>query len=155
DGRLSTLFELFERSVRRWPDAVAVDVPPAVGRPQRQLISYAALDRQSALLARAVLPSVGGGGVVAIFLPRTTERLYAAQLAVLRTASAYICLDPALPDAQLAYILRDSTAGVVLTDAEGAERVRRSGYPGPVIQVDRPFGVSTAPRSAPPSPAPP
>jgi non-ribosomal peptide synthetase-like protein len=150
-GSPAVLHEFFERSVRRFPDAVAVDVPPADGR-SRRTISYAELQREAEQLARAVHMAVGRGGVVAVLLRRTTERLYAAQLAVLRSASGYVCVDPAFPDDQMAHILADSSAGALLTDAEGAERASRIGYPGPIIRVDRPLDSSVAELPAPPNP---
>ncbi|GDY28993.1 non-ribosomal peptide synthetase [Gandjariella thermophila] len=148
----AVLYEFFERTVRSSPDAVAVDVPPGPGRPQRRTISYAELKQAAERLARAVHLAVGRGGVAAVLLRRTSERLYAAQLAVLRSACAYVCVDPAFPDDQVAHILSDSSAGALLTDAEGAERASKVGYAGPIIRVDRPLDSSAADLPAPPNP---
>jgi non-ribosomal peptide synthetase-like protein len=148
----SGLCEFFENSARRWPEAIAVDVPPATGRPQRTTLTYAELKQESDLLAGMLHRVAGQGGVTAIMLNRTTERLYVAQLAVLRSASAYVCVDPSFPDDQLSHILSDSSAGVLLTDTAGAERAERIGYRGPVISVDRPLDPTPAPLPAPPAP---
>ncbi|AHH99336.1 non-ribosomal peptide synthetase [Kutzneria albida] len=148
----AVLSEFFEDSARRWPGALAVDVPPASDRPQRQTLTYAELKRDSDLLAGMVRAASGQGRVTAILLGRTTPRLYAAQLAVLRAGSAYVCVDPSFPDDQFAHILRDSAAGALITDEVGAQRAARVGYGGPVIRADLPLLPVAAP--LPPHPEP-
>ena len=145
----SVLYEFFRRSAARWPDAVAVDVPPGVGRPGRTTVSYRELQRRSDQLSVAVRHFTGGEGTAAILLSRTTEQLYAAQLAVLQSGRAYVCLDPAFPDEQVEHIIADSGARVMLTDAAGHERLSRMGYPDTIIRVDRPLEWFAAPASAP------
>lgn len=139
----SVLYEFFQQSAQRWPNAIAVDVPPSLESPHRRRISYTELERKSNILAQAVYLKTGCNLIVAIFLPRTTEWLYVAQLAVLRSASAYVCIDPIFPDEQINHILRDSSATVLLTDTEGAERARQIGCQIPILQVDRTFENST------------
>ena len=82
---------------------------------------------------------VGHGHVISIMLPRTSVALYVSQLAVLRSRSAHVCLDPAFPDDQVQFILADSGAQVLVTNAEGAERARRIGFRGAVIRTDGPI----------------
>jgi non-ribosomal peptide synthetase-like protein len=146
------LHEFFAQAVVRWPDAVAVDVPPAASRPHRETLTYAELRHESELLAGVVNLAVGRGAVAAILLGRTTPRLYVAQLAVLRSAAAYVCVDPAFPDDQVTHILSDSKARALLTDAPGAERAARIGYPGPIIRVDLPLTTPALPLPKPPGP---
>jgi non-ribosomal peptide synthetase-like protein len=150
-GRPPALHEYFDRAAATWPEAVAIDVPPGPGRP-RTTTTYLALRRESERLARAVLAVATPGQIIAIMLARTTEQIYAAQLGVLRAAAAYVCIDPSFPDEQVTHILRDAGAAALLTDAEGAERAARVGYPGPVVRVDRPVAVSTAYLPAAPGP---
>jgi non-ribosomal peptide synthetase-like protein len=140
----SVLYEFFQQSAQRWPNAIAVDVPPSLEKPHRRRISYAELERKSNMLAQAVYLETGCNLIVAIFLPRTTEWLYVAQLAILRSASAYVCIDPTFPDEQINYILHDSSATILLTDTEGAERARQIDCQIPILQVDQPFETSTA-----------
>ena len=146
------LHEFFAQAAVRWPDAVAVDVPPAASRPHRETLTYAELKHESELLAGVVNLAVGRGAVAAIMLGRTTPRLYVAQLAVLRAAAAYVCVDPAFPDDQVTHILSDSKARALLTDAPGAERAAQIGYPGPIIRVDLPLTTPALPLPKPPSP---
>lgn len=145
DGR--ALPELFEESARRWPDACALDLPAAEGRPRRR-VTYGELRTQSELVAGAVAGS-GFTGVVAILLPRTTEWLHAAQLGVLRSGSAHVCLDPGFPDGQLRQILADSAVPLVITDAAGEERLRALGYQGRILRQDRPLPGPDFPPAAP------
>jgi non-ribosomal peptide synthetase-like protein len=142
----------FERAARRWPDAIAVDVPPAPGRPGRRLVTYAELRDRSELVATAVYRTMGGDGTAAILMPRTAVQLFAAQIGVLRAGSAYVCVDPTFPDEQVRHVLQDADAQVLLTDAEGAQRADRVGYRGPILRLDRPVG--TVPDAAFPPPAP-
>jgi non-ribosomal peptide synthetase-like protein len=148
----TVLHEFFAQAAVRWPDAVAVDVPPATTRPARDTLTYAELKHESELLAGVVHLAVGRGAVAAIMLGRTTPRLYVAQLAVLRSAAAYVCIDPAFPDDQVTHILSDSRARALLTDAAGAERASQIGYPGPIIRVDLPLTTPALPLPEPPSP---
>jgi non-ribosomal peptide synthetase-like protein len=138
-GEQAVLCGFFQRSVRRWPDAVAVEVPAAAGRPRRTM-SYVELDRRSDRIAGVVQSALGRRTVAAILVARTTEQLYAAQLGVLKSGSAYVCIDPAFPDQQLRHILADSAAGVLLTDADadGARRAARIGYAGTIIRLEQP-----------------
>ncbi|WP_158102997.1 AMP-binding protein, partial [Lentzea kentuckyensis] len=133
-----SLVDFFDHAAHQWPDAIAVDVPPASGRPHRSQITYAELLRKSSALAGAFHAITGRGRVISIMLPRTSVALYATQLAVLRAKSAHVCLDPAFPDDQVRYILEDSGAQVLVTNAEGAERAARIGYRGAVIRTDSP-----------------
>ncbi len=136
-----SLYDFFEQAAQRWPDAVAVDIPPAGGRPQRSRITYRDLLRKSHAAAGIFERLVGRGRIIALLLPRTSDALYATQLAVLKAGSAHVCMDPSFPDDQVKHILKDAGARVLVTDAAGAERARRIGYPGAVVQVDAPIAA--------------
>lgn len=130
------LHEFFEQAAIRWPDHVAVDVPPGLGRPERRTVTYAQLDQQADALATTLRQRTSGECVIAIQLPRTSEHLYVAQLAVLKAGAAYACIDPSFPDAQFDEILRDSNAIALLTDRAGADRAAVCGLdPGLTIDV--------------------
>ncbi len=119
------LHEFFEQAAMRHPDRIAIDTPPGTTRLERRTITYAALDRQSNALAGFLRDFIKEECVVAILLPRDSEHLYLAQLAVLKAGAAYTCIDPAFPDEQVNNILTDAQAVAVLGDAEGAARARR------------------------------
>ncbi|TCO47279.1 non-ribosomal peptide synthetase [Actinocrispum wychmicini] len=144
----AALPEFFDRSARLWPDAVAIDVPPAEGRPERTAVTYKDLQRRADTAARVFRQALPHGGIVAILLPRTTVHLYATQLAVLKAGCAYLCIEPSFPDDQVGYILRDSAAAVLVTDESGHERATRAGYQGAVVRVDCPTDTSGWPLDA-------
>jgi amino acid adenylation domain-containing protein len=125
---ISLLQHFFESAATRWPEQIAVDVPPGVGRPERRLVTYRELEHQSNALAYLLRTFVTGECVVAILLPRSSERLYSSQLAVLKAGAAYTCIDPVFPDEQLRDILEDSEAVALLTDNDGLARAERSGF---------------------------
>src|SRR5215831_6309881 len=101
------LHEFFEDSARRWPERTAVDVPPGIGRPNRHLVSYLELKRQSDAVSQSLRSLVTGECVVAVVLPRSGANLYCSQLGILKAGAAYTCIDPAFPDDQLHEILKD------------------------------------------------
>ncbi|MBP2328386.1 non-ribosomal peptide synthetase-like protein [Kibdelosporangium banguiense] len=134
-----SLYSFFERAAQRWPEAIAVDIPPATGRPERSRTTYRDLLRKTGVAAGIFERILGRGRVISILLPRTSDSLYAAQLAVLKSGSAHVCVDPSFPDDQLTHILSDSGARVLVTDALGAKRATRIGYQGTIVRVDGPL----------------
>ncbi len=138
-GRPTDLCGFFDRAVRRWPGATAIDVPPGPGRPVRRRLSYADLAERSDDVAACVSMAAGRRGVAAVLLPRTSEQVYVAQLGILKAGSAYVCLDPAFPDEQLRHVLTDADARLLVTDAAGAERAARVGWRGAVLRLDQPL----------------
>jgi non-ribosomal peptide synthetase-like protein len=125
DFEPALLHEFFEQAAARWPDHIAIDTPPSSTRSARRTITYSELDRQATDLARFLCQFVKEECVIAILLPRSSEHLYLAQLAVLKAGAAYTCIDPAFPDEQVDNILSDSQAVAVLGDAAGVARTRR------------------------------
>src|SRR5436190_2708836 len=98
----AVLHDIFADAVARWPDRVAIDVPPSPRRPGRRSVSYRELDQQSNALAHALGSWVAEPDcIVVVLLPRASEHLYVAQLAALKTGAAFTCIDPAFPDGQL------------------------------------------------------
>ena len=105
---LSTFSERFARQVERTPDAVAV----SVGRVR---LSYRGLaSRASAIAGRLCREDVRRDEVVVLFAERGIDFL-AAMIAVQRAGGAFLPLDPTMPAARLAQIIRHSGARIVLT----------------------------------------
>ncbi|MFC6081925.1 amino acid adenylation domain-containing protein [Sphaerisporangium aureirubrum] len=110
-------------------------------------VSYAELGTRTARLAAALRRAgVTPGDVVGVCLGRSADAL-AALLAVWRAGGAYLPLDPEYPDERLAWLIADSGARLVVTDAglasrlpegtalvttEAAGSTGRAGEPGPV-----------------------
>jgi non-ribosomal peptide synthetase-like protein len=121
------LHQFFVRAARRWPDNIAIDVPPSAARPVRRTITYAELDRQTNALANYLRELVAEECLIAVFLPRTSEHVYLAQLAILKAGAAYLCIDPTFPDLQVRGILDDTRPVAILTHAAGLVRLRQLG----------------------------
>lgn len=122
------LHTLFERQATETPGALAVVS-------EEQTLTYAALNRSAAHLAR-LLQDVGVGPevLVALCLERSCE-MVSALLAVLKAGGAYVPLDPATPPERLAFMLRDCAAPVVITRSQVKERLPVD-YNGRVIVLE-------------------
>lgn len=126
DPFCALLHGFIERAARRWPSAIAVDVPPGAGRSERIQITYAELSRRSGQVAALLQPCVTGESQVAILLPRDSEAIYVAQIAVLKSGAAHVCIDPSFPDDRVRALLEDSEAVALVTDANGAARMAQA-----------------------------
>ncbi|WP_437931241.1 amino acid adenylation domain-containing protein [Sorangium sp. So ce291] len=108
--RGARLHELFEAQAGRTPRAIAL-----VCKGER--VSYAELSDRSERIARYLRGrGVGPDVLVGVYLERSAD-LVAALLGVLKAGGAYVPLDPAYPGERLAFMLEDSRAAVVLTQA--------------------------------------
>lgn len=108
DGPGSTVPDL----VADWPDRQRAAVVAANGS-----LSYAELcERADTLAASLRRQGVAAGSLVALSLPRSAEFVVAC-LAVWRAGAAYLALDPAQPAKRLRNLVRDSRAGVVVTES--------------------------------------
>ncbi len=137
------LHDFFERAARRHPDAVALDIPPGYGRADRRRVTYAELRKSAAKVAALARPVVAGESVVAIYLPRHSPLLFAAQLGVLKAGAAFTCIDPAFPEARVREILDDSRAAVLLTDGTGiAALAGLNSWTGRVLDLEKSLGAS-------------
>ena len=117
------LHDYIENMARRFPNRVAVEVPPGMNRPQRRSLSYAQLEQRSDSLAYQIQKYVVRECVVAVLLPRGAIDLYSAQLGILKSGAAYVCIDPAFPDEHVTYILEDCRAVALITDDSGLARM--------------------------------
>ncbi len=125
---MNTFVDLFIAQASRTPDRPAVmDLSGA--------LTYARLNRRSALLARKLLDACRAGGCdaealrkegrdgarIAVLLPRTRDYVV-AMIAVLRAGCAMIPIDASYPKDRVEYILRDGESRLCLTTAELAEK---------------------------------
>ena len=112
---VATLPELFSAQAARSPEAVAV----VFGE---QRLSYAALDARANQLAHHLRRlGVGPEVVVGLCVERSLEMLVGL-LGILKAGGAYLPLDPSYPPDRLAFMLEDSRAPVLLTQAALRER---------------------------------
>jgi amino acid adenylation domain-containing protein len=104
------IHQLFEEQVDRNPDATAVVCGP-------NQLTYRELNRRANQLAH-LLKSYGvkAETLVGVCLERSTEMIL-AMLAILKAGGAYVPLDPVYPRERMRFILRDTQAAVLLTEA--------------------------------------
>ncbi|HEY0094568.1 MAG TPA: AMP-binding protein, partial [Archangium sp.] len=118
--REASLPALFEAQVARTPDAVAV----VFGDEQ---LTYRALDVRANQLARRLRAlGVGPEERVGLSVERSPD-MVVGMLGILKAGGAYVPLDPAYPRERLAYMLEDSGARVLVTQAHLAHTLRREG----------------------------
>lgn len=143
----SCVHQLFETQARTSPEAVAVAVIGTDGQ-----LTYAELDARADRLA-AQLRACGAAPDVpiGIFLERSTE-LVVALLAVLKSGGAYLPIDPGYPPARVAFMLEDSHAPLVITQARLAERLPAG--PWRTFCLDAGGPALEEPSSSPPPPTP-
>ncbi|MFI2272236.1 amino acid adenylation domain-containing protein [Catenuloplanes sp. NPDC020197] len=123
------------------PDGSVLDlVDPAAGAtitgPDGTLDTAALLDRAGRIAARLRDAGVTADSPVGLCLSRGTGML-AAVLGVWWAGAGYLPLDPDLPADRLRYMLTDSGARVVLTDAAVAARLGPVLATAPTVLVDR------------------
>lgn len=137
------LHQLFDEVAGRYPDRVAVEVPPGLHRPTRRFVTYAQLRQQADAIACALQPVVSRDSLVVIFLGRETPDVYAAQLGVLKAGGAFTCVDPTFPDDHVRRILADADPVAIITNEQGRSRIAEAAGSRPVIDPARP-GASVA-----------
>ncbi|MDT4990038.1 MAG: hypothetical protein QOI74_4132, partial [Micromonosporaceae bacterium] len=112
----STWPRLFAAQVRRTPTAVAV-------RHRKQQLTFAELDARTDQLAHQLRQwGAGPEHVVAVALPRSFD-LIVATVAVLKSGSAYLPVDPAYPDTRIALMLADASPALTLATADTRTRL--------------------------------
>jgi non-ribosomal peptide synthetase component F len=141
-----TLPQLFQAQARRTPEGIAV----VCG--EFRVLSYRELDAASNRLARELRRrGVEPHSRVAVFLDRSHE-LVVALLAVLKSGSAYVPLDPAYPSERLQYMLENSRPAALITRASLRGRLACEAMR--VIAVDSLALLITEQSAEPPAPAP-
>jgi amino acid adenylation domain-containing protein len=121
------IHQLFERQVDERPKAVALVY-------ERLQLSYLELDERANQLAHYLKrEGVGPDTVVAVCLERGID-LVVTLLGILKAGGAYLPLDASYPAERLRYMLADSEAKLLLTEAKLAELFEES--PG-VLYVER------------------
>lgn len=110
------MHQRFEDQVRRTPDAVAVVMP---GETRKQL-TYLQLNERANRLAHYLRSrGVGPDVLVGLYVDRTPD-LIVALLAILKAGGAYLPIDLSYPPERVSFMLSDSEAPIVITDAETA-----------------------------------
>ncbi len=89
-------------------------------------VSYRELDERANQLAHCLRGlGVAAGGRVAVCMTRSPEMII-GMLAVLKTAAAYLPIDPGYPAKRISFLLADAGPGVLLTDSHTRGRLPES-----------------------------
>lgn len=108
--------QLFEAQAVRTPDSIAV----VFGR---ESLTYRELDRRANQLAHHLIKlGAKPDSLVGICLERSLE-MVTGLFAILKAGSAYVPIDPAYPCDRVAYMLENSEAPLLLTQAELASNL--------------------------------
>ena len=117
-----TIHQVFEEQVNRSPEALAL-VMPSLTDGSAQHLTYHELDCHSQQLAFQLQQlGVGSETLVAIVTERTIEMIVAI-LAILKAGGVYVPIDPSYPADRIAFMLEDTQAAVLLTQADLSKRL--------------------------------
>ncbi|MGR4879945.1 amino acid adenylation domain-containing protein [Streptomyces sp. LARHCF249] len=135
------LHERIGRQAAATPDAVAVS---ASGRS----LTYRELDEAANRLAHHLISlGAGPGGTVGLAAGRGID-LVTGLLGIMKSGAAYVPLDPAYPAERLAFMLRDSGAGILVGDGSGPTGAAAEGVTVVDLHRDR-AALAQRPASAP------
>jgi len=105
-----TIHGMFEAQAKRTPDAIAVQF-------HNDCLTYLELDQRAEKLAIQLQNTgVHSGALLAICVTRSLEMLVGL-LAILKTGSAYVPLDPNYPADRIRYVLDDAGVSLLLTQS--------------------------------------
>ncbi len=137
--------QLVEAQVARTPEAVAVQF-------MDQRLTYRELDRRANQLAHDLRGrGVGPGDVVALCLERSLD-MPVALLGIWKAGAAFLPLDPSFPHERMAFMLHDTQAGLLLTQAR--LRPQLAGLDATLICLDEDWpSIAAHPADAPPESA--
>ena len=112
-----TIHELFAEQVERTPDRIAVFVGQV--RQVRQIcLSYRELNEQSDRLAGLLIEKgVAADSIVGIMMERSVEMIVGI-MGILKAGGAYLPIDPDYPQDRIDYMLKDSSARIMIGRAE-------------------------------------
>ncbi|CQD12202.1 linear gramicidin synthetase subunit D [Mycolicibacterium conceptionense] len=114
--------ELFSAQVNRTPTATALTCA-------ERSWSYLELDRTANRLAHVLVDhGARPGAVVALLFTRSAEAIIAI-LAVLKSGAAYLPIDPAHPDARIAFMVTDAAPVVAVATADLRARLTNCDIP--------------------------
>ncbi|MDP9975258.1 natural product biosynthesis luciferase-like monooxygenase protein/amino acid adenylation domain-containing protein [Variovorax paradoxus] len=115
-----TLPELFERQVRKTPEAVAISF-------EEENLTYRELNERSNRLAHYLMSlAIGPESIVALALPRSPQ-LIVSLLAILKAGAAYLPLDIEYPRDRLQYMLDDASPRCIISDSTALRQIATSG----------------------------
>ena len=105
------LTEVFSRSVKRYPDFTALQIPHT-----GESLTFSELDERAENMAAALSSFLTGPDqVVAVAMPQDNWQIVAAHLGILKAGGTMMFLDTTLPEALITHMLEDAQPVVILT----------------------------------------
>lgn len=108
NNNIDTIDNLFEKTVEQYPNNIALMF-------NNQQITYEKLNEKANKLARHLIESgVKPNTIVGVLMNRSIDSCIAF-LAVLKSGAAYLPIDDTYPKERISYILKDSSANILIT----------------------------------------
>ncbi|MCP4150412.1 MAG: amino acid adenylation domain-containing protein, partial [bacterium] len=104
-----TLHGLFEEQVQRYPERTAI-----IGGFQGRHLTYGCLNRQAGRLAQRLRAKGVVSGVIVVLMVERTLEMVVSILGILKAGGAYLPIAPGSPAERVAYIVKDSCAGILV-----------------------------------------
>ncbi|MGG0777087.1 surfactin non-ribosomal peptide synthetase SrfAA, partial [Bacillus rugosus] len=124
-----TIVQLFEEQAAKTPDQPALQY-------EGELLTYRELNERANRLARGILSlGAGEGRTVAVLCERSMDMIVSI-LAVLKTGSAYVPIDPEHPIQRMQHFFRDSGAKVLLTQKKLKALAEEAEFDGVIVLAD-------------------
>jgi amino acid adenylation domain-containing protein/thioester reductase-like protein/non-ribosomal peptide synthase protein (TIGR01720 family) len=121
-----TIHEMIEECAALYPDNTAV---VCKGRK----LNYGQLNDGAAVLCEKLLSrGIKGNGIIAIMVSQRLEMIPAI-LAILKSGSAFLPIDPSYPSDRIGFMLKDAEVKILLTEKQLAHKVN---FEGTVICLD-------------------
>jgi amino acid adenylation domain-containing protein len=142
--------ELFERQVRRTPNAVALIQNAVAPIEEARRLTYSQLDEQANRLANYLRERGVGPEVLVGFCMEQSLDAVVAVLGILKAGGAYVPLDPSYPENRLKEIASDARLAIAVTSARFKHRVPAGIETVCVVCDDGDAALIAAKSSAPP-----
>ncbi len=125
--RSQTIISMFKESARKYPDNLAVIC-------EEEKYTYKEVDKITDNLAAYIEGlGLGRGDVVSVLIPRGVYQVIAS-LGVLKAGCAYQPLDATYPSERLNFMVKDSDAGLIITNNELGEIITE--YSKEILYID-------------------
>ncbi|KKB93667.1 peptide synthetase [Bacillus sp. CMAA 1185] len=124
-----TIVQLFEEQAANTPDHTALQY-------EGESLTYRELNERANRLARGILSLGAGEGRTAAVLCERSIDMIVSILAVLKSGSAYVPIDPEHPIQRMQHFFRDSGAKVLLTQRKLKALAEEAEFKGVIVLAD-------------------
>ncbi|OPZ85875.1 MAG: Gramicidin S synthase 2 [Firmicutes bacterium ADurb.Bin419] len=119
---------MFEEQVQKSPDHVALIH-------NQKSVTYKSLNRRANILSRYIMRYIESQQIVGILCNNSIEMVVGI-IAVLKAGCAYLPIEPSLPIERIEYMLKDSSAKVLLVDQNTVKRSNELEFDGQIIMLE-------------------